>query len=93
MRIAALIEMLRQLRVYQQRKSGGGQIRERGLEFRLADHGEALYAGIDEEAFKPCHSCPRQRRNMGAVETGQPTPGHPVHMALPGGRSTFRFER
>ena len=91
-RIAAVIKVLRQLRVDQQRQAGAGQLRQRGLQFIGPGHGKPWKAGIDKEAFKPGDTRCRQGGKMWLVLSRQSTPGHPVYVALACGGFAFSFE-
>ena len=91
-RIAAVVKIIGQLRVDQERQAGASQLRQRSLQFIRRDHGEPWKAGIHQEAFKPGRTCRRQARKMCGVLSRQSSPRHPVYVALASGGGAFRLE-
>ena len=66
----------------EQGEAGGGDVGEGGFELLLVDHGEAVAAGIDEEAFVAEDSGVSEREDVGLVVGYGSAPGCPVDEAL-----------
>ena len=73
-------------------QAGLGDVGQGGFELLLIDHGEAVAAGVDEEAFVTEDSSLGEREDVLLVVGYSPTPGRPVYEALALRGLAFDFE-
>ena len=67
-------------------------MRQGGAELWFRDHGEAVDARMNEEAFESRHACGCQILNVYLVVTHHTAPGHPIYVALAFRCVSFCFE-
>src|SRR6266550_5940640 len=76
------VHWLGQLGMYEERQAGPRDMWQRRAELLLVDHGEAVDAGMNEEALESWHACGGEPFNVLLVVAHHTAPGHPVHAAL-----------
>ena len=81
-----------ELGVDEQREAGLGDVGKRGFELLLVDHGEAVAAGVDEEALVAEDAGAREREEVLLVVGDGSAPGRPVDEALAAGGFALGFE-
>jgi hypothetical protein len=86
------VDGLGEFGVDEQRQAGLGDGGEGALELFAVDHGEALAAGIDEEALEAGDAGAGEGKDVGLVIGDGSTPCGPVDEALVGGGGALGFE-
>ena len=76
----------------EEREAGFGDCGEGGFELLLVDHGEAVAARVDEEAFVAEDSSAREGKDVGLIVGDGSAPGGPVDEALTACGCAFGFE-
>jgi hypothetical protein len=76
------IDGWRKLGVHQQRQARPGDVRQCALQVFAVDAGEAVAAGIDEEALEAGNAGQRQRLECGLVAVDAAAPECVVHQTL-----------
>ena len=79
--------------MHQQRQAGFRDSRKRTLQLLAVDHGEAIAAGVDQEAFEAGNPGAGQWQQVGLVVRDRAAPGRPVDQALAGCGLAFGLQR